>query len=72
MKTAITKAQVADQQSLIVDVGIQHPCLNPDNYADRLSRNSLETLDEIDFDLERIMFEELAKGLPSDIPMADW
>jgi hypothetical protein len=32
----------------------------------------IETLDETELELERIMFEEFAHGLPSDIPMADF
>ncbi len=36
------------------------------------SATSLEIVDDTEFELERIMFEEFAKGLPSDIPMADF
>ncbi|NWF62421.1 MAG: hypothetical protein HXY43_25060 [Fischerella sp.] len=36
------------------------------------SESSLETLDDTQFELETIMFEEFAQGLPSDIPMADF
>jgi len=36
------------------------------------SVNVLEILDDTELELERIMFEEFAHGLPSDIPMADF
>jgi len=63
MKTATTTATttVIKQQSL-----------NPHDSASSLSETSLEILDDTEFELERIMFEEFAKGLPSDIPMADF
>lgn len=61
MKTAITETSVIEQQSL-----------NTDDSDNSLIQGSIGKLDDIDFDLERIMFEELAKGLPSDIPMADF
>jgi hypothetical protein len=63
MKTAIvtTTTTVIKQQSL-----------NLHDSASSLSETNLEILDDTEFELERIMFEEFAKGLPSDIPMADF
>lgn len=46
--------------------------LNPYDSTNSRSESSLEVLDDTEFELERIMFEEFAHGLPSDIPMCDW
>jgi hypothetical protein len=59
MKT--TAATIIEQQSLSTY----------DSSSSR-SESSLETLDDTQFELETIMFEEFAQGLPSDIPMADF
>ncbi len=65
MKTATTTA--IKQESLNPhDSAIKQQSLNTHDSA-----SSLEILDDTEFELERIMFEEFAKGLPSDIPMAD-
>ncbi|GAX37025.1 hypothetical protein [Nodularia sp. NIES-3585] len=60
MKTPTTKTTPIKQQSL-----------KPNDSASTPKESNLETLDNTDFELERIMFEEFAHGLPSDIPMAD-
>ncbi|WGV26262.1 hypothetical protein [Halotia branconii] len=66
MITAITTA--IEQQSSISDNStVKQESLNLHD-----SVSSLEFLDDTEFELERIMFEEFAKGLPSDIPMADF
>ncbi len=49
------------------DFAIKQESLNPHGSA-----SISEVLDDTELELERIMFEELAQGLPSDIPMADW
>lgn len=61
MKTATATTTAIEQQSS-----------SSDDSAISLSEVSLEILDDTEFELERIMFEEFAKGLPSDIPMADF
>lgn len=60
MKTPTTKTTTIKQQSL-----------KPNDCVSTPKESNLETLDNTDFELERIMFEEFARGLPSDIPMAD-
>ncbi|WP_414544750.1 hypothetical protein [Nostoc sp. CCY0012] len=73
MNTAKTKRTTITQKLLsTVDSPIKQQHLNPYNSASSLSDISLENLDDTELDLEKIMFEELAKGLPSDIPMADF
>lgn len=73
MKTATLKTQTIEQQSLACDDSvIKQQSLNSHDYASHLSENSLEIIDDTELELERIMFEEFANGLPSDIPMADW
>ncbi|WP_414564798.1 MULTISPECIES: hypothetical protein [unclassified Anabaena] len=70
MKTGKTTA--IKSQSLSFDDYATKPQLcNSYNYAKKPREESLENLDNTQFDLERIMFEEFAHGLPSDIPMAD-
>jgi hypothetical protein len=61
MKTATVTTTAIEQQSS-----------NSYDSATSPSETSLEILDDTEFELERIMFEEFAKGLPSDIPMADF
>ncbi|MEA5507309.1 hypothetical protein VB735_30290 [Halotia wernerae UHCC 0503] len=51
---------------------IEMQSLSFDDAANSLSESNLEILDDTEFELEKIMFEEFAKGLPSDIPMADF
>lgn len=61
-----------EQQSLnIHDCAINQQSLNVHDSASNLSDNSFEILDDTELELERIMFEEFAHGLPSDIPMCD-
>lgn len=60
------------QQSLSLDnSAIQKQSLSLDNSSNSLNQSSLDILDDTEFELERIMLEELAHGLPSDIPMCD-
>lgn len=68
MKTTTASAKVIDQQSLKNSVPEQKS-LNHNNTA---SISTVNSLDETEFELERIMLEELAQGLPSDISMADF
>ena len=63
-----TKATVVEQQSLKV-TNMEKQSLSISN---KPIKRKLETLDDIEFELERIMFEEFQTGLPSDIPMADF
>jgi hypothetical protein len=73
MKTATAKTTVIEQQSLSsYNSAIEQQSFSPYNSASSFSESSLETLDDMELELERIMFEEFAKGLPSDIPMADF
>ncbi|MCC5634955.1 hypothetical protein LC593_03630 [Nostoc sp. CHAB 5844] len=73
MKTATLKITTTQQQtSTPDDSAINQQSLNPHDSASHLSENSLESLDDTELELEKIMFEEFAYGLPSDIPMADW
>lgn len=51
---------------------VEQQSLNSHNSATDLSESSLETLDDTEFELERIFIEEFAYGLPSDIPAADY
>ena len=51
---------------------IEPQSLNPSDCTYSFSENNLELLDDTDLELERIMFEELGEGLPSDIPMCDF
>ncbi|BBD61118.1 hypothetical protein NIES2109_39200 [Nostoc sp. HK-01] len=67
MKAATSIVTTTSDDSVIKQ---QSSTLN--NSASNLSQNSLEILEDPDFELERIMFEEFVHGLPSDIPMADW
>ncbi|MBD2486287.1 hypothetical protein [Aulosira sp. FACHB-615] len=70
MKTATSTIKILKQPSSTQDDSlIQHQTLN---IQIDISENNLAILDDTDLELERIMFEELAHGLPSDIPMADW
>lgn len=73
MKTATLTITTIEQQSLNShDFVIEPQSLNSHNSASNSNESSLETLDDTEFELERIMFEEFAHGLPSDIPMADF
>ncbi|MBD2242838.1 hypothetical protein [Nostoc sp. FACHB-888] len=73
METATAKTTAIEQQSLSsYNSAIEQQSFSPYNSASSFSESSLETLDDMEFELERIMFEEFAKGLPSDIPMADF
>ncbi|MBD2500556.1 hypothetical protein [Anabaena azotica] len=62
------------QESLNLDnSAIQQQSLSLDDSSNSLNQSSLHILDDMEFELERIMLEELAHGgLPSDIPMADF
>jgi hypothetical protein len=70
--TVTTTTTAIDSQSLIIDnfATKLHPG-NSFNYAKNSREKSLDNLDNTQFDLERIMFEEFIHGLPSDIPLAD-
>ncbi|MBE9006166.1 hypothetical protein IQ259_14160 [Fortiea sp. LEGE XX443] len=73
MKTATSTTTAIEQQSLSShDSVIKQQSLNSHDSASNFSESSLDTLDDTEFELERIMFEEFAHGLPSDIPMADF
>jgi len=50
---------------------IKQQSLSPYNSASSSSESRLEVLDDLEVELARIMFDEFAQGLPSDIPMAD-
>ncbi|WP_413199684.1 hypothetical protein [Nostoc piscinale] len=73
MKTATFTMTTLQQPSSTQDNSvIQHQSLNSQDSNNNLSDNSLVSLDDTDLELEKIMFEEFAHGLPSDIPMADF
>lgn len=74
MKLPTAKITTIQQQFLNVDgSAIQQQSLSVDNSSNSLNQSSLNILDDTEFELERIMLEELAHGgLPSDIPMADF
>jgi hypothetical protein len=73
MKTATAKTTATEQQSSsLYNSAIKQQSLNSHDSANSPSETSLEILNDMELELERIMFEEFAKGLPSDIPMADW
>jgi hypothetical protein len=59
-----------DQQSVNSHDCVVTESVNSHDDVTNISQISLEALDETEFELERIMFEEFAHGLPSDIPMA--
>ncbi|URD48082.1 hypothetical protein [Chroococcidiopsis sp. CCNUC1] len=73
MKTTTTTA--IEQQSLSfydsAATAIKQQSLSPDDSVSSPSESSLKVLDDTEFELARIMFDEFAQGLPSDIPMAD-
>lgn len=69
MQTVTLTDTAIDQQSLNSHDVVTESVNSPD-FVKNISQISLEALDETDFELERIMFEEFAHGLPSDIPMA--
>ncbi|MBE9206826.1 hypothetical protein IQ244_09915 [Nostoc sp. LEGE 06077] len=72
MKTATSTITTITQSSFTHDDSvIQNKSLNHHNSDTNLSDNNLAILDDTDLELEKIMFEEFAHGLPSDIPMAD-
>lgn len=61
-----------EQKSLnIHDSAIEQQTVNIHDSVINLSENNSELLDDTELELERIMFEEFAYGLPSDIPMCD-
>jgi hypothetical protein len=61
-----------EQTSLnIHDSAIEQQSLNIHDSIGNFSKNNSELLDDTELELERIMFEEFAHGLPSDIPMCD-
>ncbi|MBD2254292.1 hypothetical protein H6G14_23905 [Nostoc parmelioides FACHB-3921] len=68
MKTTTIKQESLNSD----DSAINQQSLNADSSTNSLSNIGLDRLDDTEFDLERIMLEEFAKGLPSDIPMADF
>ncbi|MEH2433044.1 MAG: hypothetical protein V7K25_02095 [Nostoc sp.] len=73
METATAKITAVEQQSLSsCNSAIEQQSFSPYNSASSFSESNLETLDDIELELERIMFEEFAKGLASDIPMGDF
>ncbi|ALF52377.1 hypothetical protein ACX27_05170 [Nostoc piscinale CENA21] len=73
MKTATSPIKTLKQPSSTQDNSvIKHQTLNTQNSNSNLNENNLGILDDTDLELEKIMFEEFAHGLPSDIPMADW
>ncbi|BAY14714.1 hypothetical protein NIES21_04720 [Anabaenopsis circularis NIES-21] len=73
MKTSTSTITTITQPSFTHDdFVIQHQSLNNHDSDTSLSNNNLEILDDTDLELETIMFEEFADGLPSDIPMADF
>ncbi|MBU7583611.1 MAG: hypothetical protein KAF91_11985 [Nostoc sp. TH1S01] len=72
MKTAASIITTLNQPSSTHNYSvIKHQSLNTQESDSHLSEHSLASLDGTDLELERIMFEEFAHGLPSDIPMAD-
>jgi hypothetical protein len=69
MKT--TTATVIEYKSLITSGSVtKQPSVNEP--FTNLKHESLESSDDTELELEGIMFEELAYGLPSDIPMCDF
>ncbi|MBD2493491.1 hypothetical protein [Nostoc sp. FACHB-280] len=73
MKTATSPIKTLKQPSSTQDDSLlQHQTLNIKNSNININENNLGILDDTDMELEKIMFEEFAHGLPSDIPMADW
>ncbi|MCG6135338.1 MAG: hypothetical protein MET45_11835 [Nostoc sp. LLA-1] len=68
MKTVLTQTTTLEQKLLNSD----NSAVNQENQNVADFAINPESFDDTELDLEKIMFEEFAKGLPSDIPMADF
>ncbi|MCW5316099.1 hypothetical protein GTQ43_20455 [Nostoc sp. KVJ3] len=56
----------------IATIAIDEQSLSSDYFPSSLFENSLDVLNDSDFELENIMNKEFPQGLPSDLDSADF